>query len=170
MVALFFDTPGQRGAAHVTTDADHGRVEIRSHRVSTAVDWLQSDRYAPGEPRFPGLKAIAMLETCVEHDGKITIARSLFPWSLALDPTLLARVARAHWGIENRLHWVPDVVFQGDLMRLRTGEGPKNMATIKRMAMNLIRMAPGKDSLKTKRKAAGWNQDGLKAILTQTGK
>ena len=38
------------------------------------------------------------------------------------------------------------------------------------MAMNLIRMAPGKDSLKTKHKAAGWYQDHLKAIFTQTGK
>ena len=169
MVALFFDTPGQRGAARVAIDADHGRVEIRSHRVSTAVDWQQSDRHAPGEPRFPGLKAIAMLETCIERGGKITTARRFFLSSLAPDPTRLAR-ARAHWGIENRLHWVPDVVFQGDLMRLKTGDGPKNMATIRHMAVNLIRMAPGKDSLKTKRKAAGWNQDYLKAILTQTGK
>ena len=61
---------------------------------------------------------------------------------------------RAHWGIENRLHWVLDVVFHNDLMRLRTDNGPQNMGTIKHMAMNLIRRASDKDSLKTRRKAA----------------
>ena len=55
-------------------------------------------------------------------------------------------------------------------MRLRTDEGPKNMATIKHMSMNLIRAAPGKDSLKTKRKAAGRDQEYLKTIITQAGK
>ena len=168
-VALFFDAPERRGEPHTTTDADHGRIETRRHWVSTSVDWLQSDRSAPGEPRFPGLKAIAMVEACVERDGKTTTSRRFFLSSLALDPTLLARAVRAHWGIENRLHWVLDVVFHDDLMRLRTDEGPKNMATIKHMAMNLIRMAPGKDSLKSKRKAAGWDQDYLKTIITQAG-
>ena len=169
-VALFFDAPERRGEPHTTTDADHGRIEVRSHWVSTEVDWLRSDRSAPGEPRFPGLKAIAMVEACVERDGKTTTSRRFFLSSLVLDPPLLARAVRAHWGIENRLHWVLDVVFHDDLMRLRTEDGPKNMATIKHMAMNLIRMAPGKDSLKSKRKAAGWDQDYLKAIITHTGK
>lgn len=169
-VALFFDAPDQRGEPHTTTDGDHGRIETRRHWVSTSVDWLRSDRCAPGEPRFPGLKAIAMVESEVERDGKTTTSRRFFLSSMAIDPALLARAVRAHWGIENRLHWVLDVVFHDDLMRLRTEDGPKNMATIKHMAMNLIRAAPGKDSLKTKRKAAGWDQDYLKKIITQTGK
>jgi predicted transposase YbfD/YdcC len=169
-VALFFDAHEQRGPAHVTTDADHGRIETRRHWVSHDVGWLNGDRRAPGEPRFPGLKAIAMVEACVERDGKTTTSRRYFLSSLAPDPALLARAVRAHWGIENRLHWVLDVVFHDDLMRLRTGNGPKNMATIKHMAMNLIRAAPGKDSLKSKRKAAAWDQDYLKAIITQAAK
>ena len=53
-------------------------------------------------------------------------------------------------------------------MRLRTANGPRNMATIKHMAMNLIRSASGKHSLKTRRKAAAWSHDYLKAIITQT--
>jgi len=169
-VALFFDLPERRGEPHTTTDGGHGRIEIRRHWVSTAVDWLRGPRNAPGEPRFPGLKAIAMVESEVERDGKITTSRRFFLSSLALDPPLLARAVRAHWGIENRLHWVLDVVFHDDLMRLRTEQGPKNMATIKHMAMNLIRAAPGKDSLKTKRKAAGWDQEFLKTIITQPEK
>ncbi len=61
-----------------------------------------------------------------------------------------------------------DVVFHDDLMRLRTDHGPKNMATIKHMAMNLLSKATDKDSLKTRRKAAAWNHDYLKAIVMQT--
>lgn len=168
-VALFFDTPEQRSLVPFeTTDADHGRIETRRHRVSHEVAWLNGDRRAPGEPRFPGLKAIAMVEAKVERGGKTTLARRFFLSSLPLDAALLARAVRAHWGIENRLHWVLDVVFHDDLMRLRTGNGPKNMATIKHMAMNLIQSAGGKHSLKVRRKTAAWDHQYLKQLITRT--
>lgn len=168
-VALFFATPAGRGAEPFETiDADHGRIETRRHWVSHDVGWLTTDRRFPGEPRFPGLRAIAMVEATVERDGATSTARRFFLASLPLDARLLARAVRAHWGIENRLHWVLDVVFHDDLMRLRTQHGPKNMATIKHMAMNLLRAAPAKDSLKVRRKAAGWDQDYLKALITRT--
>jgi predicted transposase YbfD/YdcC len=168
-VRLFFDKPGPTPLdTHDTTEGDHGRIEVRRHRVCHQIDWLLSDRRYPGEPRFPGLKAIAMVEAEVERGGRTSIERRYFLSSLALDAKLLARAVRAHWGIENRLHWVLDVVFHDDLMRLRTDHGPKNMATIKHMAMNLLRSASDRDSLKTRRKAAAWNHDYLKAIITQT--
>lgn len=87
---------------------------------------------------------------------------------MPLDAKLFARAVRAHWGVENRLHWVLDVVFHDDLMRLRTQNGPKNMATIKHMAMNLLSKATDKDSLKTRRKAAAWNHHYVKAIVMPT--
>jgi predicted transposase YbfD/YdcC len=168
-VALFFDGPGQHGlVAFETTDADHGRIETRRHWVSHDVAWLNGDRRAPGEPRFPGLRAIAMVEAEVERGGQTTVARRFFLASAPLDAPLLARAVRAHWGIENRLHWVLDVVFHDDLMRLRTDNGPRNMATVKHMAMNLLRRAGGKESLKVRRKAAAWDHDYLKAIITKT--
>ncbi|MCE2738049.1 MAG: hypothetical protein LW703_06730 [Rhodobacter sp.] len=71
-------------------------------------------------------------------------------------------------GIGNRLHRVPDVVFHDDLMHLRTDNGPGTMATIQHMAMNLIRNAGGKHSRKVKRKAAAWDHDHLKALMTRT--
>lgn len=168
-VTMFFAAPmGRCGEPFETVDADHGRIETRRHWVSHDVDWLTTERRFPGEPRFPGLRAIAMVEATVERNGATSTARRFFLSSLALDSRFLARAVRAHWGIENRLHWVLDVVFHDDLMRLRTEHGPKNMATIKHMAMNLIRAAPGKDSLKVRRKAAGWNQDYLRALITRT--
>ncbi len=169
-VRRFFDDPGSAAKldTYETSDGSHGRIEVRRHAVCHDVDWLFSDRRYPGEPRFPGLKAIAMVEAEVERGGKTSLERRYFLSSLALDAKLFARAVRAHWGIENRLHWVLDVVFHDDLMRLRTDHGPKNMATIKHMAMNLLRSAADKDSLKTRRKAAAWNHDYLRAIITQT--
>ncbi len=147
-------------------------METRRHRASQDVAWLNCTpglaERAPGEQHFPGLKAIAMVEAEVERDGKTATWRRFFLSSLALDPQLLARVVRAHWGIENRLHWVLDVVFHDDLMRLRTENWSKNMATIKHMAMNLIREANGKESLKVRRKTAGWDQTYLKTLITRT--
>ncbi len=168
-VELFFQTPGQQAAdAFETIHADHGRIETRRDWVSHEVDWLTTDRRFPGKPRFPGLKAIATVEATVERRGTVTTARRYFLSSLPLDPRTLARAVRAHWGIGNRLHWVLDVVFHDDPMRLRTHHGPKNMATIRHMAMNLIRGAAGEDSLKSRRKAAAWNHDYLRALITKT--
>ena len=85
--------------------------------------------------------------------------------SAKLDANLFANAVRAHWGIENRLHWVLDVVFHDDLARLRTGFGPQNMAVVKHIAMNLIRHPNDRHSLKNRRKLACLNSDYLEAIL-----
>ena len=149
-----------------TTDADHGRIETRRHAVSRDIDWLRADRAAPGEPRFPGLKAIARVEAQVEVAGKTTLAHRYYLCSAPLDAQTFARAVRAHWGVENRLHWVLDVVFHDDLARLRTGHGPENMAVVKHMAMNLLNKTAKIDSLKTRRKRAGWDDDYLHAVIT----
>ena len=165
-VRLFFDTaPAIAFDAHETVDGDHGRIETRRHRVSRQVDWLAAHRRFPGEPRFPDLAAIAMVEAKVERDGKTTTARRFYLSSAPLDAKLFARAVRAPWGIENRLHWVMDVVFHDDLMRLRTEHGPANMATIKHAALNLVRAIPDKASLAVRRKTAAWDDDYLLAAL-----
>ena len=103
-VALYFGSPEQQAIApHETIDADHGRLETRHHRVSHDVAWLNGDRRAPGEPRCPGLKAIAMVGAIPERDGKVMMARRFFLSSRPLDARPLARTDRAHRGIENRL-------------------------------------------------------------------
>jgi hypothetical protein len=67
----------------------------------------------------------------------------------ALDADTFPRVVRGHWSIENRLHWVLDVVFHADLVRLRTGFGPQNMAVIKHTALNLLSSAKPTINLKS---------------------
>ena len=168
-VRLFFaGDPGETIESHDTTDGSHGRIEIRRHRVCHSVDWLTGSRRFQGEPRFPNLAMIAMVESEVERDGKTTTARRYYLSSARLSAAQFARAVRAHWGIENRLHWIMDVVFHDDLMRLRTEHGPANMATIRHAALNLIRAIPDKASLKVRRKTIAWDDDYLLNAITQT--
>jgi predicted transposase YbfD/YdcC len=168
IVRYFADTAPGTLDRLATTDGDHGRIEVRRHAVTRDVSWLATDRRFPGEPRFPGLAAVGMVEATVERDGKTSTARRYYLPSAPLDAATFARAVRAHWGIENRLHWVLDVVFHDDLARLRTGHGPENMATVKHMAMNLVRQAQPTTSLKNRRKKAAWNPDYLETLLRQT--
>jgi predicted transposase YbfD/YdcC len=151
-----------------TIDGDHGRIEAPRHLVCHQVDWLASGRRYPGEPRFPHLAMIGMVETRVERDGKIACERRYHIASAKLDARILAAATRAHWGIENRLHWVLDVVFHDDLARPRTGYGPQNMAVVKHMAMNLVRNPKDKHSLKVRRKLANLNSNYLETLIRQT--
>lgn len=161
---FFADPPGPLDR-HETTDADHGRIELRRHVVCHDVAWLRSDRRYPGEPGFPDLAMIAMVEAETDRDGKTSRERRYYLSSATLDAATFARAVRSHWGIENRLHWVLDVVFRDDLARLRTGHGPANMAVIKHIAINLLRAAKPTTSLKNRRKLAGWNLDYLHRII-----
>jgi len=165
-VELFFATPPPGACDTVeTTDGDHGRIEVRRVAVCHEVAWLLSDRRDPDEVAFPGLAMIGLVESEVERNGKTTRERRLYLGSARLDAKSFARAVRTHWHIENRLHWVLDVVFHDDLARLRTGHGPQNMAVVKHMALNLLRDAKPTTSLKNRRKLAGWNLDYLYAII-----
>lgn len=165
----FFADPKAEGIepVHTTTDADHGRIEERRHRVSYNVDWLLSDRRYPGEPRFPHLAMIAMVESKTDRNGVLAAERRYYLGSAKLDAEVFALGLRAHWGVENRLHWVLDVVFHDDLVRLRTGNGPQNMALVRHINMNLIRAKNDRHSLKTRRKRANLSPDYLEDIIRQ---
>jgi predicted transposase YbfD/YdcC len=110
--AFFADPPPGALDSHETTDGDHGRIEIRRHAVCHDVDWLFSDRRYPNEVAFPGLAMIAMVEAETMRDGKTTHERRYYLSSAKLDAKTFARAVRCHWHIENRLHWVMDVVFR----------------------------------------------------------
>ena len=68
---------------------------------------------------------------------------------------------RSHWAIENSLHWVLDVTMNEDRQRNRTGHGPENLALLRRLALNVARMEPGKDAMRGKLKRAGWDNNFL---------
>lgn len=149
-------------------DKGHGRLEIRSCRLSRTISWLEPDRAFPGAYRFPKAAAIAVIDTRVEHrHGKVAIARRSYIASRPLSARALAQAVRAHWGIENKLHWVLDVAFKEDRSRL-TGHGAHNMAIVRHFAINLVRTAKGKNSIKSHRKCASWNPAYLLGILSQS--
>jgi predicted transposase YbfD/YdcC len=163
---FFADTHSKTFDRHNTTDGDHGRIEVRRHAVCHDIAWLTSDRRFPGEWRFDGLAMVAMVESEVERAGKTSAERRYYLSSAKLSAKQFAAAVRAHWHVENRLHWVMDVVFHDDLMRLRTRNGPANMAAVKHMSLNLIRHINDKASLKVRRKTIGWDDDYLLAALT----
>lgn len=169
-IARYFDDPDARLAAQTDTDKGHGRIETRRYAVTGEIDWLSGDRRYPDEPRFPKLKAIAMVEARVEKGAAVSTMRRFFLSSADLSPQLLERAARGHWGIENGLHWVLDVVFGEDQSRLRKGHGAINMAVVRHFAINAVRLAKGKHSIKSTRKLAGWDPNVLANLLIPTGR
>ena len=100
-----------------------------------------------------------------ELDDRSRFETRYYIASAKLNAAQAAEAVRGHWGIENRLHWVLDVVFAEDQSRLRKGHGAKNMAIVRHFPINLVRAAKDKHSIKLRRKAAGWNPDYLAQML-----
>ena len=142
-----------------TVDGEHGRIETRTTTVIHDVDWLRQ-RHA-----WPGLAGVVILDSLREFDGKRERETRLYITSLDLPAESLGAIVRDHWRIENSLHWVMDMVFRDDECRLRTDHAPANFTTIKHIALNLTRRAPGKDSLRLRRKVAAWDDDFLVSLI-----
>ena len=80
-------------------------------------------------------------------------------------PDVLLDTVRAHWVIENALHWQLDVSFREDAARNRKDNGPGNIAVLRRRALDVMRRDASKGSLSIKLKRAGWNDDFLRSVL-----
>jgi predicted transposase YbfD/YdcC len=163
--AFFADAPVESVETVVDLDKGHGRIEERTVSVAREVDWLAGEKRFPGELRLPGVQAIVKVRSRTELKDRGRFDTRYYIASRALTAAAAAEAVRGHWGIENRLHWVLDVVFRDDQSRLRTGHGAKNMAVVRHFAINLVRQAKDKKSLKLRRKVAGWSDDYLAAIL-----
>ena len=150
-----------------TTDHDkgHGRIEQRTVTVARQVDWLDGDRRFPGEVRLPNVATIVKVASRTELKDRCRFETRYYISSAVLGALRAAEAIRAHWAIENSLHWVLDVTFGDDQSRLRTGHGAKNMAVVRHFAINLVRTAKDKRSLKLRRKRAGWDPNYLAEIL-----
>jgi len=150
---------------HIAHDKGHGRIETRHTAVLHDTDWLAGNRRFPGEMRLPGAACLIRATTEVESAGRKRRETRYFLSSRTLDAEAAAEAIRSHWAIENRLHWVLDVTFRDDQSRLRKGHGARNMATVRHFALNLVRAAKDKRSLKSRRKLAGWDPAYLETIL-----
>jgi len=165
-IRSYFDTaPSNKLERAQTVEKGHGRLEIRNYTVSHEVDWTTPERSYPGEFRFPKLATIAMVESRTERDDKIETERRSYISSRALSATAFADAVRSHWAIENKLHWILDTTFNEDQSRLRVGHGAKNMAVVRHFALNLVRQANDKRSIKRRRKRASYDPQYLLNIL-----
>lgn len=170
MVASYFDVPEVRAglATAVTTDGDHGRVETRQAWVSHDLTWMRGSKTSCDEPvMLPDMACLGMIEATVERRGKTTTARHFHISSRSLDPAAYLDAARSHWAVENGLHWVLDVVFDEDRARNRKDHGPENLATLRKLALNMLNRARPGISVRRKRKRSGWSNDFARSIIGQ---
>ncbi len=162
-----FADPKAGFETHITTDADHGRVEVRRHAVCHDVAWLFSDRRYPDEPCMPGLACLAMIEATVEREGRTSTVRRFYLSSAALSAERFAQAVRAHWRIENSQHWVLDVTFDEDRARNRCDHRPQNLATLRRLALNVLQSARPDIAFFINLKRSGWSDEFAQSILGQ---
>jgi predicted transposase YbfD/YdcC len=162
---FFADAPAATIESTTDVDKGHGRIEQRTVTVAREVDWLDSDRRFPGEVRLPDVATIIRVASRTELKDRGRFETRYYVSSAALSATRAAEAVRSHWAIENSLHWVLDVTFGDDQSRLRTGHGAKNMAVVRHFAINLVRTVKDKQSVKLRRKCAGWDQKYLASIL-----
>ena len=146
-------------------DKGHGRIEQRTVCVSRQVDWLDSDRRFPGELRLPDVATVIKVASRAELKDRGRFETRYYVSSAVLSAARAAEAVRSHWAIENSLHWVLDVTFGDDQSRLRKGHGAKNMAVVRHFAINLVRTAKDKHSIRLRRKRAGWDLGFLENIL-----
>jgi len=143
-----------------TVEKDHGRLETRRYYQSAELDWF-ADR-----AKWEGLRSVGMVEAVREVNGKTTTERRYYLSSLSLDVATFARAVRGHWGVENKLHWVMDVCFREDQSRARTGYAAENLATLRRLALNLLkRERTKKRGIRGKQLNASWDHAYLLKLL-----
>jgi len=148
---------------HKTVDKGHGRTEIRQCWTTSDSDYL---KYITSLAEWPGLQSIAVIEAERRTSEGTTVQRRYLISSLESDAKRLLHAARTYWGIENKLHWVLDLAFREDDSRLRKGDGPQNMAVLRHIALNLLRLEDTAGiSVRAKRKKAGWDNNYLLKVL-----
>lgn len=132
-----------------TTDRGHDREEWRCANVI---------KHPPGTATLPGMVAIGRIESERRYGGKIETATRYIALSTILTPQRLLEVVRAHWSVENDLHWQLDVSFHEDNARTRKDNAPQNIAVIRRMALDILRAHPDKRSIARKMNLARWRK------------
>jgi predicted transposase YbfD/YdcC len=159
-VRLLLDDPqAAPDEVATTTDGDHGRIETRRAAVVHDVAWLAETH------DFPGLEAVGKITAAREQDGRTTTATRYYLLSRPLSAARFLAVVRAHWQIENCLHWVLDVVLDEDCARARKDHAPENLARLRRFALNVLRANQDQGSTRGKIKRAGWDDAFLLQLL-----
>ena len=149
-ISLFFSTEMSVCDYAKTIEKSHGRYEKRECWVTENIEWL------PTRESWCGLSGLAMIRSTVQRsevgDAECAVHYLLFSKS-GMSASQILQVKRRHWSVENCLHWILDVDFGEDSMRMRTGNAAENMNVLRHMALNLLKAETSyKGSLNLKRK------------------
>jgi len=157
-VRVYFESEDVK-AKIITHNKDHGRIETREYRLETDIDWL------PKKPDWIGLNGIGLVKSSVIEKGELREETRYFITSLTCLEKF-AKAVRAHWSIENSLHWSLDVTFGEDACRARVGNAAENCNVLRHLALGLLKNESSiKASLKLKRKRCALSTDYLLKVL-----
>lgn len=142
------------------TNEGHGRREIREIWTTSQLETIR-DR-----ERWTKLQSLACVRSERTSAGETTTETRFYLSSVVSDAERLAKAIRSHWGIENQVHWVLDVVFADDASRVRIDHSAHNLAIIRHIVLNMLRQEPSlKTSLRQKRLRAGWDDAYVLKVL-----
>lgn len=165
-VRLFFEDAREHGFGtipfryHQTVEKDHGRIETRRYWLVEEIDWLD------GREHWAGLQSIGMVESQRRIGEATSVEVRYFIRSGKSSVRKFARAVRGHWGIENSEHYILDMAFDEDACRIRREHGPENFATLRHIALNLLRHEPtSRRGVKARLKQAAWDDDYLLRVL-----
>jgi predicted transposase YbfD/YdcC len=145
---------------HTTTEKDHGRLEERSCSVITDL------RFVDEAVNWAAMCCIICIVSKRTIQDKTTIEKRYYISNCKQNAVFFLEAIRSHWGIENRLHWVLDILFHEDYCRKNKENAAENFNTIRKMALNIIRSFKGdKVSLRRRRLMAGWDINYLQKLL-----
>jgi predicted transposase YbfD/YdcC len=155
-----FARTGKRSAASRHEPSTHDRSETRRATV------IRDTKIGPAH-KFPGVVALARITSRRRVRSKRADKPLVryFLLSKYMPAKRALAVLRSHWGIENGMHWVLDVIFGEDANRARKDNGPENLAILRRLALNIIRQHPARISMQQKVKLAGWENAFLVEVL-----
>lgn len=170
---IFSETrPKNKELVSTVTEEDrgHGRTEKRIYEL-IAIDradfWKTKNRMEAFE-KYPHIKCLGRVTSEVNRNAKDVTDTRYFVTSLEqVDHGLFAKSVRSHWDIENKLHWILDVAFNEDRSTIHMKHAMRNVALVRRMALNLLKSVPSakKTSVAIKRKKAGWDNKYLHQVL-----
>jgi len=146
----------------VQIDYVAGRIEKRTTTVCHQLTFM--DELA----HWPDCQSVIMVEcerSFKNAPEQIQLSTRYYISSKKESAAYFGICTRNHWSIENQLHWYLDIVFDEDRQRVRSDHAPENMATLRKMALQILLQHKGKDSLKKVRKRAAWNEEFLVEIL-----
>lgn len=143
-------------------EKNSSRIEMRRCFVSTDVNWLHQVN------DWESLRSIIMIHSQRVVKGSVQTEKRYYISSAVKNAEIFNGLVRGHWGVENGLHWVLDVAFQEDQCRVRSGYAAENFATLRHIALNLIKKdKTKKGGVKSKRLQAAWNPRYLEKLLNQ---